>query len=234
MSNARTRVITIIAASVLSLSGWSAVAQEPDLAEEFREANHILERLSFYNDQLRDQISMQETLLTEINEDVDYARMISDEDESPLLALMDEMTSSLEQFIEADLPFHMDTRREQVQQARDLVDHPEAGIRQKFQRLLNVYQAETNYGNSIESYEDVIQLDGMEHEVDVVRVGRISLAFQSKDRLHTGVWDKNARQWVELDPGSYRTAVERALRVGRGELAAEMLQVPIHAPEIVQ
>ena len=36
MSNARTRVITIIAASVLTLSGWSAVAQEPDLAEEFR------------------------------------------------------------------------------------------------------------------------------------------------------------------------------------------------------
>lgn len=234
MSNAKNNLIKIIAATVLAAAGWSAVAQESDIEQEFNEANHILDRLSYYNEQLRSQISMQEALMTEFDETIEYAQVIANEDESPLLALMDEMTSSLEQFVETDLPFHLDMRREQINQTRELVDHPEAGIRQKFQRLLNVYQAETNYGTTVESYEDVIQLDGMEHEVDIVRVGRISLAFQSKDRLHTGVWDKNARQWVELAPGRYRTAVERALRVGRGELAAEMLQIPIAAPEIVQ
>jgi hypothetical protein len=235
MWNMRTRPIKIFAAAVMATIAGTASAQNSgDLAEEFAAANHTLELITVNNSQLRTRISQQEQLLSEFDETIEYAAMLSDEDESPILGIIEQMISTLEEFIETDLPFHLDSRRGQVELARQLVDEPEAPIRQKFQRLMSLYLAETNYGSTLEAYEDELEINGVETEVDVVRIGRITLAFQSKDRLYTGVWDKNARNWEILDPGNYRTAIQRAIRVASGELASEMIFLPIAAPVLAQ
>lgn len=236
MRHPRNTLIKMFAAAVLASTAWTAAAQvSDDIVQEFSEANESLRLLLISNENLATQIERQEELLAAMEEHIEYAALLADEEESPLIPLMDEMISSLESFVETDFPFEIEDRREQIDIARNLVENEEASIRQKFTLLLDVIRAEAEYASTLDAYEEeVIDFNGSELEVNIVRVGRIALAFQSLDRTVTGYWDKNAGQWVEGDPGDYRTAINRAYRVANSELAAEMLNLPIHAPEVVQ
>lgn len=234
MRHPRNTLIKMFAAAVLASTAWTAVAQD-DIVQEFSEANESLRLLLISNEHLSDQIERQEELLSSMEEHVEYASLLADEEESPLIPLMEEMISTLESFVETDFPFEVEDRREQITNARSLVNNDEAGIQQKFSMLLDVVRSEVEYASTLDAYqEEVIDLNGSELDVNIVRVGRIALAFQSLDRTVTGYWDKNSSQWVEGDPSDYRTAIDRAYRVANGELAAEMLHLPIHAPETVQ
>jgi hypothetical protein len=236
MRHPRNTLIKMLAAAVLASTAWTAAAQvSEDIVQEFSEANETLRLLLISNEQLASQIERQQELLATMEEHIEYASLLANEEESPLIPLMEEMVSSLESFIETDFPFEIEERREQVTIARGLVNNNEASIRQKFALLLEIIRAEAEYASTLDAYEDeVIDFNGSELEVNIVRVGRVALAFQSVDRTVTGYWDKNASQWVEGDPGDYRTAIDRAYRVASSELAAEMLNLPIHAPETVQ
>lgn len=234
MRHPRNTLIKMFAAAVLASTTWTAVAQD-DIVQEFSEANESLRLLLISNEYLANQIEQQEAMLATMEEHVEAAALLADEQESPLIPLMEEMMSSLESFIETDFPFELDDRREEINNARSLVNNDEASIQQKFNRLLDVYRAEAEYASTLDAYqEEVIDFNGTELEVNIVRVGRIALAFQSLDRTVTGYWNKDTRQWVEGDAGDYRTAIDRAYRVASSELAAEMLNIPIHAPELAQ
>jgi hypothetical protein len=49
---------------------------------------------------------------------------------------------------------------------------------EKFRRLIEAYQIENNYGNTIEAYRANIELNGVISSVDFLRLGRIALYYQ--------------------------------------------------------
>jgi len=210
-------------------------AQTPgSVQEEFRQANDALEQLVVANNQLRQRIARQEQLIGEMAASIEHAALLSDEENSPLNALVERMMVSIEQLVEADLPFELDQRREQVRRIRGLVDNPAAPLSQKLQMLIALYQAEGAYGRTLDTYETSMEIGGVETEVTVTRVGRLMLAYQTADRRVTAMWDNNSNQWVELDPGDYRTSLSRAMSVAGGTIAPEMIQIPVPAPVAAQ
>jgi hypothetical protein len=58
--------------------------------------------------------------------------------------------------------------------------------------------------------------------------------YQSTDRQVTGAWDNNSRQWVELDAGDYRQAVQSAIRVVSNLDAPKIIELPVIFPEAAQ
>ena len=68
----------------------------------------------------------------------------------------------------------------------------------------------------METYADSIEIAGVTRDVEIVRIGRVALMYQTTDRQITGTWDNNARQWVELPAGEYRTAAQSAIKVASG------------------
>ena len=202
--------------------------------EQFNRANDTLIALVEANNQLRTRLALQDELLVSIAESIDNATLLADEDNSPLNGLIDRMIGDIEQIVESDLPFELEERRQQVTRIRNLINNPEAPLSQKLSMLISLYQAEGAYGRSMDTYEATLDIDGVEQEVTIARIGRIMLAYQSADRRVTAVWDKNQNDWVQLSPGAYRTSVDRAAQVASGNLAAEMLFVPIPAPVAAQ
>ena len=97
-----------------------------------------------------------------------------------------------------------------------------------------IYQTEATYGRTNETYPDVIEIEGVERDVNIVRIGRVALMYQTTDRRVTGAWDNSARQWVELPAGEYRTAVQRAIRVASNVDAPSIIALPVLAPEVAQ
>ena len=198
--------------------------------EAFKRSNDALEAMLVLNAGYRKTISIQEENIAAL--DVSIANVEVVTREIPLL--MEKMLSSIEQFIELDYPFHVSERAARIAFARAAIDNPDVSIAEKFRQVLVMYQTESSYGRTIETYSDSITLGGVERDVNIARIGRITLMYQTVDRQSTGAWDNSARAWVELPAGEYRTAAQAAIRVASQLDSARIIDLPIMAPEAAQ
>lgn len=198
--------------------------------EEFKRQNDALEALLVLNAGFRKSVSIQEGNIETLDKSIASVEAITRE--IPLL--MEKMLASIEQFIELDYPFQVDERANRIQFARDAIDNPDVSIAEKFRQVLVMYQTEATYGRTNATYPDIIEIDGAERDVNIVRIGRVALMYQSTDRQVTGAWNNSTRQWVELPAGEYRTAVQKAMRVASNVDAPGIIELPVLAPEVAQ
>lgn len=198
--------------------------------ESFKRSNDALEALLVLNAGYRKTISIQGENIAALDVSIANVEVVTRE----LPLLMEKMLSSIEQFIELDYPFHVSERAARIDFARAAIDNPDVSIAEKFRQVLVMYQTESSYGRTIETYPDTIPLGGVERDVNIARIGRITLMYQTVDRQSTGAWDNTARAWVELPAGDYRTAVQAAIRVASQLDSARIIDLPIMAPEAAQ
>jgi hypothetical protein len=198
--------------------------------EEFQVENDNLEALMVLNAGWRRQIAIQEAELDTIAESIAEVRNVTQE----LPMLMHKMIASMEQFVELDMPFHLEQRRERIEFVKRAVDNPSVSNAERFRQILVLYQTENNYGRTHETYPTTLTIDGVERDVDILRVGRVALVYQTKDRSMSGAWDPDARQWIGLSDGDFRSAINQGIRVSSGIIAPEIIELPITAPELAQ
>jgi hypothetical protein len=104
-------------------------------------------------------------------------------------------------------------------------------VAEKFRKVMEAFQIENDYGRTIEAYEETLTLgDQGERLVDVLRVGRIGLYYQTPDGQVTGMWDQDAGQWVVLG-NEYRNPIREGLRIAKKQVAPELLLLPVPGPE---
>merc|ERR1711974_278147 len=119
------------------------------------------------------------------------------------------------QFVELDVPFHLEERKERIEFLRNNLDRSDITIAEKFRQVLEAYKIENENGRKIDSYKGVATVNGAERDVNFLRIGRIGLLYQTTDGEHSGAWDKTQGAWVELDAGDYRGAIQKGLRIAR-------------------
>ena len=61
-------------------------------------------------------------------------------------------------------------------------------------------------------------------------MGRVALVAQTKDATTTAVWDHDAKQWLVLDPGTYRNSVRQGIRMAKKQASIDLVSLPIPAP----
>ena len=198
--------------------------------EEFKRENDNLEALLVLNAGFRKSISIQEQNIALLDQSIANVEIVTRE--IPLL--MNKMLSSIEQFIALDYPFHVEELANRISFARAAIDNPDVSIAEKFRQVLVMYQTENSYGRTTETYSDTIVINGAERDVNIARIGRVALMYQTTDRQVTGAWDNNAREWVELPAGDYRTAIQSAIRVASQLDAPRIIELPVLAPEAAQ
>lgn len=195
------------------------------LLQDYRVVLKEIEGLRVYNRQLDRQIAAQEQEKTELNESIETVTLI----ERQIMPLMIRMIDSLEQFVSLDVPFLLEERQDRVERIRNLLDRADVEVAEQFGQILNAYQIENEYGRTMESYTDELELGGRTLVVDFLRLGRVSLMYQSADGAQSGVWNQEARQWQEL-PGAYTTPIRNAIRMARQQMAVDMISLPIPGP----
>jgi hypothetical protein len=216
------QVVAIAAICIGSVGVTSAQTVE----EEFARENKLVEAIKVYNDQLADQIAGQGVAETEIHDSIVQSGSLA-----PQVAdLLGRMLSALETFISADLPFHMDTRLSSVGQLKALMVDPAATMSDRFRNIMDIYIIETEYGNTYEAYADTIAIDGSDIEVDMLRVGRLALYYQTKDGIVSGMWDRASGSFVVL-PDTNNRYIRTAIRVAAKLIAPELMNIPTPAPE---
>ena len=195
-------------------SQWQAVTKEID-------------GLEVYNTLLDRQIANQLVDMTDLSNSIDQVTVI----ERQITPLMLRMVQGLDQFLALDVPFLPEERTGRVERLRELLERSDVTVAEKFRSVMEAYQIENDYGRTIEGYQQMLDVGGAEREVSVLRVGRTGLYYQSIDGQFSGVWDMDAKAWVELTDGASRNQIRQGLKIANKQVAPELMMLPINAPE---
>ena len=199
------------------------------LLQEYRQSNRELDSLRDYDDHLERMVQAQAQTIAMLDAELEEVQVTH----RGIIPLMTSMLESLEQFVELDIPFLLDERRARVRQLQDLIDRPDATVAEKYRRIMEAYQVETDYGRSIESYRGILHDHGSERTVDYLRVGRIALLYRSLDGSQAGAWNPEIQTWEPL-PSDYLPPLKQGFRVAKKQAAPELLMIPVQAPEVLQ
>jgi hypothetical protein len=204
----------------------NVVTQTRSLSEQYRQILREIEGLEVYNTLLERQVARQSDQRDQVRNSIDQVTVI----QRQIVPLMDRMISGLEQFVALDVPFLADERRARVERLQSLLDRQDVAVAEKFRRVMEAYQIENEYGRTIENYQGSLEVGGLIRDVEFLRIGRVTLIYQTVDGQQQGVWDQGSRRWVELG-NEHRNPIRQALRVARRQIAPELLLLPVPAPE---
>lgn len=199
------------------------------IVDEYRGTLRQIENTKIYNEQLRKLIGSQESEMVSIAAQIEDIKKTNKE----IFPLMLRMISNMEEFIKLDVPFLPEERQRRMAQIKDAMDKAKVSTSEKFRRVIEAYQIENEYGRTIEAYRGLQTVDGKELTVDFLRVGRISLVYQTLDGKEAGYWDQNERKWKELS-SSYRKSIQEGIKMARKQSAPNLITMPVPAPQEVQ
>ncbi len=197
------------------------------LLSDYKTVMKQVDGLKVYNARLERQIANQEKRITDIDTSISEASVI----QRQIPPLVTRMLDGLEQFIQLDMPFDLDTRLGNIEAVRANMDRSDVTSAEAYRQVLELYSIELQYGRGIESYSDSINLNGAEREVDILRIGRVALVYQSTDGAETGAWNRETQSWEELPSGDYASEVRKGVRIAKKQATIELLNMPVSAPE---
>ena len=205
------------------------IADETDkVAGKYKRELKVIDGLKVYNTLLQRQLDDQQAKLKEISQSIEEVAVI----QRQIVPLMLRMLDGLGQFIELDVPFLLKERRDRVARLKATMDEADVTAAEKFRAVLEAFQIENEYGRTIEAYKGSLEVaPGNTQEVDFLRIGRVSLSYQSIGGRHTGAWDPETRKFVQLPPETYQTSVAQGIRVAKKQVAPDLLIVPVTAPK---
>ena len=205
------------------------LAQETqELLGDYRVTVQQLDRVRIYNNHMQRLVDDQNEEKQSILRQLDNIETVN----TGIIPLMYDMIDTLEQFVELDMPFNLKERTDRVANLRENMDKSDITISEKFRQIMSAYQTETAFGRDTEATVTTLNLGNppQPREVNILRVGRILLAYQTADRNDTGFFNPKTRQWEPLSD-EYRKPVTEGLRVAKKQAAPNLLKLPIAAPE---
>jgi len=200
-----------------------------DLLNDYKTVLKEIEGLRVYNRQLERQIDNQGREMTQLSSSIDEVTVI----ERQIGPLMSRMVDGLEQFVKLDLPFLQKERADRIALLRETLERADVAVSEKLSQVLRAYQIENEYGRTMEAYGDTITVGGAERKVDVLKVGRIALVYQTTDGEETGRFNPTTGAWEPL-PDFYTTPVRNGIRMANKQLSVDMLEVPVQGAEAAE
>lgn len=193
--------------------------------DQYKRLLKEVEGLKIYNTLLERQIEGQTIQMDQLANAIDEVGVISRQ----IVPAMTRMIESLKVFVDLDVPFLIEERRDRVAKLEALMSDPQVNDAEKFRKVTEAYQIENDYGRTIEAYTDTIEIDGQTRQVEFLRIGRVAFLYQTEDGAISGVWDQQARRWDEAD--SYKNEIRAGLKIAKKQVAPDLLILPVSAPE---
>jgi len=202
--------------------------------QQYHAVTKEVDGLSVYNQQMQAQLNSQMKELTQLAQSMEEVSVI----ERQISPLMARMISTLATFVNLDIPFLPHERTKRVNDLKTMMNRADTSVSEKFRRVLEAYQIEVDYGRTIEAYSGILAIDGQKMDVDFLRIGRVSLVYQTRDGSRLGEWKQTRNnqsseikgQWQSLSQ-DYRSGINKALRIARKQLAPDLIMVPVSMNE---
>ena len=219
--------LTEAAASQKKIDNLSEKTQQ--LYADYKNTLRQLQSFQIYNQNLEQLVESQKQEIKSF--DTQFGQI--DDTQRDVIPLMIKMVDTLDQFIQLDQPFLLNERQTRVSELKALMSRSDIATSEKYRRVMEAYQVEMEYGRTIEAYRGTLDSSGEKRTVNFFRLGRVALYYQTLDEQETGMWDKAAKNWIQLD-SDYRMPVSKGLGIARKQAAPDLLILPVNAPEQTQ
>lgn len=216
--------LTEAAASQQKIDSLSEKTRE--LYSDYKNTLRQIQSFQIYNQNLEQLVESQKQEIKSY--DTQFAQI--DDTQRDVIPLMVKMVDTLDEFIRLDQPFLLNERQTRVAELKALLSRSDVATSEKYRRVMEAYQVEMEYGRTIEAYRDTLETSGEKRTVNFFRLGRVALYYQTLDEQETGMWDKAAKNWLQLD-SDYRLPVSKGLGIARKQAAPDLLILPVNAAE---
>jgi len=201
------------------------VTQTRTMEDQFRANLKEIDGLRIYNKLLELQIENQERVKVDLEQSIANVAIVNRQ----IVPVMTRMIDSLEQFISLDVPFLNQERTDRVEGLKELMSRQDVTVAEKFRKVTEAYQIENDYGRTIETYKHTLDVDGAILELDFLRIGRISLLYQSVDGKISGAWNQDTQSWD--DASSQRNQIKLGLSIAKKQVPPDLVILPVDSPE---
>jgi FtsZ-binding cell division protein ZapB len=193
-----------------------------DMLAEYRDVLRQTQSLKSYNDQLQSLVNSQQEEMASISEQLNNIETTQHD----IVPLMLKMIDVLQQFVSLDVPFLKQERQTRLEALTAMMGRADVSLAEKYRRIMEAYQVETEYGRTIEAYQADLEDGETKKTVDFLRIGRVSLYYLTLDGKEAGMWDNDKKQWVTLSD-DYIQAITDGLKVAKKQLPPDLMVLPV-------
>ncbi|RLB21121.1 MAG: DUF3450 domain-containing protein [Deltaproteobacteria bacterium] len=199
---------------------WAS--QKAELKAEYQSLKSRLEQLKKQKEKTQKILALQKGRVEELKRKLTESVKVRDE----LYSHMDGWVMRLETWISRDLPFLPEERKKRLASIKEMMADPGIESAEKFRRVMEALQVETEYGSTVEVYQDTIKVNGQPTLVNIFRLGRLTLFYQTPDRKDVGCYNRATGKWEAL-PGKYRHDIDLAVEMASKQRPIDLIKLPI-------
>jgi hypothetical protein len=181
---------------------------------EYKTLEKEIENYRVYNGQLQEIVDSQLEEMRLLDNDIDKIEATG----LQVMPFMQKMIDGLERFIASDYPFLPEERRMRLAHLNANMKRADLSIAAKYRQILEAYQIEIDYGNTLEAYEG--DLEGK--RVVFLKIGRIGFYYLSLDRQHCGAWHAEQQTWQALTDMDYKISIAKAIKIAKKQRAPDL------------
>ena len=195
--------------------------ERSDMVGEFRT---LLQRKTAAELYARQQAAAVESQEREIASLTDQLSRV-DEITSQTVPMLETLIDDLDAFIDADLPFRLEERKERITRLRDYLSDPNVSVTERYRQIMDAYTAEMEVGRKTDTWKETITVDDKEVTVDMVLFGRVALIYMDPTGRYAKRYDRETSSWVDLE-GKYKAEIDKAIRIIQGKRTQDVMYVP--------
>lgn len=191
--------------------------------DKYKSANSEIDNYLIYNRQLKDIVNSQEQEKQTLQNSIQGVESTSQK----IMPFMEKMIISLESFIASDYPFLIPERNTRLNNLKENMKRADISVAAKYRQILESYQIEMDYGNTIESYDG--EINGK--KVSFLKIGRIGLYYLSFDKSQTWAWNLASSEFQLLDNNDYKTSITKAIKIAKKQKSPDIFFAAIQPVE---
>jgi len=192
------------------------------LLAQFQTLNHELDQLKINQAHLLQTQSQQVLSINSLQKQLSEVETT----EKAIIPHLLTMIDWLDSFIAKDIPFHTETRQHSLAYLKASMIDPDTSLPERYRRVLEAYQIESEYGYTIEAYPQTIKVNNQNLHVNLLRVGRVGLYYQSADGQRSGYWDHKQDQWQVALEG-IDDEIKQGLLIAQKQRPHTLLTLPV-------
>lgn len=162
--------------------------------EKYQQNQRQSDLLDAYNKQLTQMIASQKNEQSQLKTQLGSLN----ETEQTALPFLVSLYQQLAALIHHDQPFLLHEREQRLVRLKKIIDQANISLAEKYRQVLNAYQIELSYANSIGSYQGRLNINGHPEQVRYFRLGRLALYYQTLDGQNGALWQPQKQHWQKL------------------------------------
>lgn len=195
--------------------------QRTDMVREYRTLLQRRDAADLYAKQQELVVQSQEQEIESLTEQLGSIDDITAQTVPMLLGMIEDLKA----FVAADLPFKAEERQARLDGLDAVMETPNVTPAEQYRLIMDAYQAEMEYGRTISTWQEEINIDGNPVTVDMFLYGRVALVYATPNGK-TARYNRATGEWEALK-GSYAADIDKAIRVAQAKAQQDVLFAPV-------